>query len=159
LIWYNKDLFKQAGLPTTWQPHSWADILSAARTIKAKLPGVVPMNIYSGISMDEASTMQGFEMLLYGTKDTLSDYKTAKWVASSPGFLDALKFIQTVYDPKNLLGPTNDIALSGTAGNVIAETLIPKGKLAIDIDGSWLDSNWLPSGAAPWPQWQTAMGQ
>ena len=159
LIWYNKDIFKKAGLPTTWQPHSWADILSAARTIKAKVPGVIPMNLYSGIPADEASTMQGFEMLLYGTKDPLFDYKTNKWVASSKGFLDALNFVKTVYDPKNLLGPTNDIALTGSVGNVVGQTLLPKGKLAIDIDGSWVNSNWAATGAAPWPQWKTVMGQ
>jgi len=159
LIWYNKQIFKQAGLPTTWQPHSWADILSAARTIKAKVPGVVPMNLYSGIPEDEASSLQGFQMLLYGTKDPLYDYKTSKWIASSPGFQNALKFVQTVYDPKNLLGPTSDIALTNTAGNVVAQTLLPKGKLGIDIDGSWLDSNWLSTGSAPWPQWQQVMGQ
>ncbi len=159
LIWYNKQIFKQAGLPTTWQPKTWADILSAAETIKKKVPGVIPMNLYSGIPADEASSLQGFQMLLYGTKDPLYDYKTNKWIASSPGFDDSLKFVQTVYDPKNLLGPTNDIALSTNAGNTISQTLIPKGKLAIDIDGSWVDSNWLPTGAAPWPQWSTVMGQ
>ena len=58
LIWYDKNVFKKAGLPTTWQPHSWADILTAARAIKAKVPGVIPLNCYSGIPQDEASTMQ-----------------------------------------------------------------------------------------------------
>src|SRR5579859_5881917 len=31
LVWYNKNIFQKAGLPTTWQPQNWADILSAAR--------------------------------------------------------------------------------------------------------------------------------
>jgi multiple sugar transport system substrate-binding protein len=159
LIWYNKDVFKKAGLPTNWQPKTWADILSAAKTIKAKVPGVVPMNLYSGIPADEASTMQGFEMLLYGTKDPLYDYKTNKWVASSKGFLDALNFVQTVYNPKDLLGPTNDIALNGNAGNIIAQQLLPADKLGIDIDGSWVPNNWYSTGAAPWPNWQKVMGQ
>jgi multiple sugar transport system substrate-binding protein len=157
-IWYNKQIFAKAGLPTNWQPKTWADILSAARTIKAKVPGVIPMNLYSGIPMDEASSMQGFEMLLYGTKDPLYNFKTSKWVASSPGFLDALKFVQTVYDPKNLLGPTSDIALNGLAGNQVSQLLLPKGKLAIDIDGSWVPGTWASTGAAPWPQWQSVMG-
>jgi len=46
LVWYNKDIFQKAGLPTTWQPQSWGDILKAAQTIKAKVPGVVPLNLY-----------------------------------------------------------------------------------------------------------------
>src|SRR5207249_8265894 len=100
-----------------------SDILSAARTIKAKVPGVIPLNLYSGIPMDEASSMQGFEMLLYGTKDPLYNYSTQKWVASSHGFLDALNFVKQVYNPSNLLGPTNDIMLSTQAANTIAQQL------------------------------------
>jgi len=158
LIWYNKDIFQKAGLPTNWQPKTWADILSAATTIKAKVPGVIPMNLYSGIPMDEASSMQGFEMLLYGTKDPLYNYSTQKWIASSPGFLDALNFVKQVYNPSNLLGPTSDIALSTQAANTVAQQLIPKGKLAIDIDGSWISSNWYSGGTTPWAQWQQTMG-
>lgn len=158
LIWYNKNIFQKAGLPTTWQPKNWADILSAARAIKAKVPGVIPMNLYSGIPMDEASSMQGFEMLLYGTKNPLYDYSTQKWVTSSPGFLDALNFVKQVYNPSDLLGPTSDIALSTQASNTIVQQLIPQSKLGIDIDGSWVSSNWYSTGAAPWPQWQQTMG-
>jgi multiple sugar transport system substrate-binding protein len=157
-IWYNKGIFKKAGLSTDWQPKNWADILTAARAIKAKVPNVIPMNLYSGIPMDEASTMQGFEMLLYGTKHTLYNYDSKKWVVSSKGFQDSLDFVKQVYDQKNLLGPTNDIALSTTAGNTVSQQLLPQGKLAIDIDGSWLPGNWVKGGAAPWDQWQQTMG-
>lgn len=158
LIWFNKNIFQKAGLPTDWQPKTWADILSAARTIKAKVPGVIPLNLYSGVPMDEASSMQGFEMLLYGTKNPLYNYSTQKWVAPSPGLLDALNFVKQVYNPSNLLGPTNDIALSTQAANTIQQQLIPQGKLAIDIDGSWVSSQWYSGGQSPWPQWQQTMG-
>jgi len=158
LVWYNKDIFQKAGLPTTWQPNSWADILAAAKTIKAKVPGVVPMNLYSGIPMDEASSMQGFEMLLYGTKNPLYNYSTQKWVVSSKGFQDALNFVKQIYNPSSLLAPTNDIALSTQAGNTIAQQLLPQSKLAIDIDGSWLPGGWAAGGQSPWPQWQQTMG-
>lgn len=158
LVWYNKDIFQKAGLPTTWQPTTWGDIVQAAQTIKAKVPGVVPLNLYSGIPMDEASSMQGFEMLLYGTKSSLYDYNTKKWIVSSSGIKDALTFVQKVYTPSGLLGPTNDIALSTQAANTVAQQLLPKGKLAIDIDGSWVPSNWAAGGQAPWPQWQQTMG-
>lgn len=158
LVWYNKTIFQKAGLPTDWQPKTWADILQAAQTIKAKVPGVIPMNLFSGIPMDEASTMQGFEMLLYGTQNPLYDYKTGKWVVSSKGFQDALQFVQQVYNPSHLLGPTNDIALSTSANNTVSQQLLPQGKLAIDIDGSWLPQNWAKGGQAPWPQWQQTLG-
>jgi multiple sugar transport system substrate-binding protein len=158
LIWYNKNLFKRAGLPTHWQPHSWAAILRAARTIKKKLPNVIPINLYSGIPMDEASTMQGFEMLLYGTHTPLYDYKTSKWIVSSKGFEQALNFVKTIYDPKNLLAPPSDIALSGQAGTIVSNQLLPNNKLAIDIDGSWLPGTWYPKGSHPWPAWQKVLG-
>jgi multiple sugar transport system substrate-binding protein len=158
LIWYNKHVFKRAGLPLNWQPHSWADILKAARTIKAKVPNVIPMNLYSGIPNDEASTMQGFEMLLYGTKDPLFDYKTRRWIISSKGFLDSLTFVQQVYNPRELLGPPNDISLSPQTGLIVTTKLFPSDKLGIDIDGSWLPNTWYPTGSHPWPQWRTVMG-
>ena len=158
LVWYNKDIFQKAGLPTTWQPTSWADIVQAAKAIKAKVPGVIPLNLFSGIPMDEASSMQGFEMLLYGTQNQLYDYKTKKWVVSSPGILDSLNFVQQVYNPANRLGPTNDIALSTQANNIVEQQLIPQGKVAINIDGSWIQSFWKQGGQAPWPQWQQTMG-
>lgn len=158
LVWYNKDIFQKAGLPTDWQPKSWADLLAAAQTIKSKVPGVIPINLYSGVPMDEASSMQGFEMLLYGTQNPLYNYKDGKWVVSSQGFENALKFVQQVYSSSNLLGPTNDIALSTSAGNTVAQQLLPQGKLAIDIDGSWLPGSWEKGGQAPWAQWQQTMG-
>ena len=158
LVWYNKDIFKKAGLPTDWQPKSWSDILQAAQTIKSKVSGVIPLNLYSGIPMDEASSMQGFEMLLYGTQNPLYNYTTKKWVVPSKGFEDALNFVKQVYNPSDLLGPSNDIALSTQAGNTVPQQLLPQGKLAIDIDGSWVPGSWASTGAAPWPQWQQTMG-
>jgi multiple sugar transport system substrate-binding protein len=160
LVWYNKNVFKKAGLPLNWQPHNWADILSAARQIKSKVPGVIPLNCYSGIPMDEASTMQCYEMLLYGAPSgaPLYNYATKKWVVKSKGIDDTLTFIKTMYDPTNLLGPTNDIALSPNAGAIVGQQLLPADKLGIDIDGSWVPSTWVKGGAHPWPQWETVMG-
>jgi multiple sugar transport system substrate-binding protein len=156
-IWYNKKIFAQAGLPTTWQPKSWADIMTAAQTIKDKVPGVIPLNIYSGTGVGEAASMQGLEMFLYGTpKGTLFDKTSQKWVINSAGFTDALTFIQQVF--ANGLGPTAQQALGPTWGNTVQQEMLPKGKLAIDLDGSWLSGTWLPSGAAPWPEWHSTLG-
>lgn len=157
-IWYNKDIFKKAGLPTNWQPKSWADILSAAQTIKDKVPGVIPINAYSGIPMNEASTMRTMLMLLYGTNNSLYDYKTNKWVVPSKGIQDSLNFVKQVYNPQDLLGLSNDIALSTTAANTVATQLLPEGKLAIAMDGSWLPSSWGATGSSKWQAWQTTMG-
>lgn len=155
-LWYNKQLFEKAGLPVPWQPKTWDDVLTAARTIKQKLPGVIPLNVYSGKPAGEASTMQGFEMLLYGTGDELYDGSSGKWIAPSPGFSDALKFVQTVYTEG--LGPTVQQALDPNVGTVVASQWLPEGKLAINLDGSWVPHSWIPGGDRPWPQWDKVMG-
>jgi multiple sugar transport system substrate-binding protein len=156
-LWYNKNLFAKAGLPVPWQPKTWDDVLAAARTIKAKVPGVTPFNIYSGKGAGEGATMQGFEMLLYGTQHTLYDDASKKWVTSSPGFLDSLNFIKTVFTEK--LGPTPQDALDPNFGTQVSNDLLPNSKLAIDLDGSWQSGNWLGTGTKPWPQWSTVLGQ
>lgn len=158
-LWYNKQLFAKAGLPVPWQPKTWADVLAAARTVKAKLPGVTPLNVYTGVAAGEASSMQGFEMLLYGTpagNDSLYDTKQQKWVVGSQGFKDTLDFVHTVYSQG--LGPSASQALSANAQSLIGTEMIPQGKLAIDLDGSWMPNNWIRTGPKPWPQWQTTMG-
>ncbi|MFD3504322.1 extracellular solute-binding protein [Streptomyces sp. NPDC058676] len=158
-IWYNKQLFQKAGIPVPWQPKTWADVLSAARTVKDKLPGVTPMNLYTGAAGGEASSMQGFEMLLYGTPagdKSLYDASQKKWVVGSKGFKDALDFVHTVYSQG--LGPAKEQALGANFGTTVGTELIPEGKLAMDIDGSWMPNNWSSSSAKPWPQWQSTMG-
>jgi ABC-type sugar transport system, periplasmic component len=156
-LWYNKNLLQKAGVTVPWQPKTWQDVLDAAKKVKASEPGVIPLNVYSGKGAGEGSTMQGFEMLLYGTQDTLYDASSKKWVAGSTGFKDSLKFVKDVYQGK--LGPTPEQALDPNFGNVIGGQLLPKSKLAIDLDGSWMSSNWLKGGAAPWSDWNSVMGQ
>ncbi|MET3450545.1 MULTISPECIES: extracellular solute-binding protein [Curtobacterium] len=157
-LWYNKDIFKKVGLPVPWQPKTWDDVLAAAKTIKEKDPGVIPFNVYSGKPQGEASTMQGFEMLLYGADGSGNTlYKDKKWVTGSKQFEDSLKFIKDVY--QGGLGPTPQQALDSQVGTTIAQTWLPKGQLAIDLDGSWQSGTWLKSGTAPWPEWSDVMGQ
>jgi multiple sugar transport system substrate-binding protein len=158
-IWYNKQLFAKAGISVPWQPKTWDDVLDAARKVKAKLPDVTPMNIYTGTAGGEASSMQGFEMLLYGTPagdKSLYDASRKKWVVGSQGFKDALSFVHTVFSEK--LGPSVDQALGANFGTTVGTELIPEGKLAIDIDGSWMPNNWSSSAAKPWSEWQSVMG-
>jgi multiple sugar transport system substrate-binding protein len=155
-FWYNKDLFTKAGLTVPWQPKTWDDVLAAARTIKAKLPGVTPLNVYSGKGAGEGATMQGFEMLLYGTSHTLYDSSSKKWITASPGFLDSLNFIKTIYGEK--LAPDQQDALNPNFGTTVGTDWLPNSKLAIDLDGSWMTGNWLTTGTKPWPQWSTVLG-
>jgi len=154
-IYFNKELIQAAGLPADWQPESWDDILDAARAVKKASPDVTPLNIYAGKAQGEATSMQGFEMLLYGTDDELMDTSSNKWLTGSAGFLDALTFYQTAFDEG--LGPDPADALDAAWGSKVQNELLPQGKLAIAIDGSWLPSGWI-SGDNEWPEWNDTLG-
>ncbi|WP_310728708.1 extracellular solute-binding protein [Streptomyces sp. N2A] len=158
-LWFNKKIFRRAGLPANWRPRTWDEVLAAARTIKKKVPGVIPLNVFTGKGAGEAAVMQGFEMLLYGTgQDPLYDPGAKKWVTGSKGFRDSLAFIDTVYKEK--LGPDVSDALSPNIQTNVAAELLPEEKLAIDLDGSWLGQQWQKTGGGnPWPQWSTTLGQ
>jgi multiple sugar transport system substrate-binding protein len=159
-LWFSKDIFKKAGLPADWQPKTWDDVLDAARTIKQKAPGVIPLNVYTGKPVGEAATMQTFEMLLYGTNDgttdPLYDKAAKKWVAGSKGFKDSLAFVETVYKEK--LGPDVSDALDPNVMTRVRGEWLPQGKLAIALDGSWLPQDWLPGSGHEWPEWSDELG-
>ncbi|WP_265444946.1 extracellular solute-binding protein [Flexivirga meconopsidis] len=151
-IWFNRKLLAKAGLPETWQPKTWDDILTAARAIKQKLPGVIPINIWSSKAMGEATSMQGFEMLLYGTDSTLYDESRGKWVTGSKGFVDALQFMRTVSAEK--LGLQLSDALDPNMGDRLYNVLWPNEKIAMAVDGSWIPGAWI---GGSWPDWSKSM--
>jgi multiple sugar transport system substrate-binding protein len=155
-IWYNKNVFAKAGLPADWQPKSWDDLLAAARAIKEKVPSVTPMYLDTGKANGEATSMQGFEMLLYGTNDQLYNAQEKKWVVGSQGFKDSLKFTNTVFGGGLSLKPS--AAIDPNVGTNIYTQLFPTDKIGFVIDGSWNSSNWISSGPKPWPAWSKTMG-
>jgi multiple sugar transport system substrate-binding protein len=110
-LYYRKDIFKLAGLPVPWQPKSWEDLLEAARTINAKraeiakalgVADIIPIAIKAGSLSGEATTMQGFYMLLLGAGGRLYDAASGKWVAKSSALLDTLKFYHKIYIEEKL---------------------------------------------------------
>ena len=112
-------------------------MLEAARTVKKKVPGMIPLNVFTGKAAGEAAAMQGFEMLLYGTgQDPLYDEKSKKWVKGSKGFKDA----STSSRPSTARSSarTSTTPSTPTSQTKVGTDLLPKGKLAIALDGSWL---------------------
>jgi multiple sugar transport system substrate-binding protein len=136
VIYYNKDLFKQAGLPTKWQPRSWADILATARKIKAKLPNVTPLQWNAGTAMGEATTAQGFLPLLAGTGKLIYDTPQKKWLGNTKNIRDVLTFYQQVYKSKPQLGDP-DLQLRAD-GRDRSFQEFSKGQIAILTEGDYL---------------------
>ncbi|MGH8937531.1 MAG: extracellular solute-binding protein [Acidimicrobiia bacterium] len=98
VIYFRKDLFAQAGLPEDWQPTSWEEILEAGRTLQAALPEVTPLQFNAGVSMGEATTLQGFIPILLGTGRELYDFEAQQWLGDTPELRAALEWFRTVYD-------------------------------------------------------------
>lgn len=146
-LYYNVNQFKQAGLPVPWQPHTWAQIISAAKTIKAKVPGTTPLFIYAGNDIYTQTTRENFLPLLQGTG--LPVTKGFKWVVGGKGLSSVFKFYDTVFT--NGLGPAQSTLANPTADGTLSGTLMPQQKVAIALVGSWVGSWWIPDGASPWP--------
>jgi multiple sugar transport system substrate-binding protein len=94
VLYFNKKLFSQAGLPADWQPKSWADVLTAGQALK-KVPGVVPIQLNAGTAMTEATTMQGVLPLLVGTGKPI--YADGKWQGATQNVKDVLSVYQQIY--------------------------------------------------------------
>jgi multiple sugar transport system substrate-binding protein len=155
-LWYNKVVFKQAGLPANWQPKNWNDILTACAAIQAKCPGVVPFGANLGKAAGEATSMQTYEMLLYGTGERLlTSGANGKWIVSSPGINASLNFIQTLANKKYVDLATS---LNSNPGATNWQKLMPQNKIGIILDGNWNASNYLPGGGTNWPTWKTDLG-
>ncbi len=154
-IWYNKEIFKQAGLPEEWQPESWQDILDACAAVKENVPDVIPFWCNSGVATGEATSMQTYEMLLYGTGEQLID-EDGKWIVKSQAILDTLQFISDIYT--NGYGPSLSLVLNGQATNTARREYIPQQKVAMVMDGAWIYANWDDTGASPWPEYKEIMG-
>ncbi|TMR88215.1 extracellular solute-binding protein [Nonomuraea basaltis] len=102
VLFYNKTLFAKAGLPETWEPASWQDIIDAGTKLKAA--GVpTPIQINAGTAMGEATTMQGALPLLAGAGSEI--YAAGKWTGASQALKDTLGLYQQIYGGSGLGDP------------------------------------------------------
>ena len=157
-LYYNKQIFAKAGLPDDvaaqdLERHPGRRPHRSSR----RCPASSRSTIYSGKSAGEGATMQGLEMLLYGTQDTLYDPSSKKWIVSSKGLHRLVQL-----PAHHLQREVSDRPAAG-AGHAVSgrrsrPQLIPQSKLAIDLDGSWLTGNWKKTGEKPWPQYGKVLG-
>lgn len=135
VLWFRKDVLQKAGISTSWQPTSWNDVLQAAEKIKQKEPDVIPLQIDAGTAMQEASAMQGLYPLMLGAGNFMYDYKTNKYVAKSPGMLQALQLYRTIYVDKKLGDVDLQLAQNGR-NQSFAD--FQSGKIGIYLESDYL---------------------
>lgn len=153
VIYFNKDLFAQAGLPTDWQPTSWDEILEAARAL-AQLDGVTPLQINAGVPMGEATTMQGFLPLLAGTGEQI--WADDTWTGATEGVTQVLEFYGQVYGEEALGDP---LLQQEAQGRDTSFQLFASGQLGILIESDYLWRSVInPEGIAPMANRDEAVG-
>ncbi len=136
IIYFNKKLFAAAGLPTDWQPKSWADIIDAGKKLKAANPAINPFQINGGDGMGEATAMQGVLNLLGGAGSLIYDTKTKKWEGNTKAVRAALGFYNTVYNVEKI-GNASWQLLAGEAGRGLSFKSFGNGTTAMIIEGDF----------------------
>lgn len=131
VIYYNKTLFEQAGLPTDWQPKSWDEILEAGRALK-KVDGVTPIQLNAGTAMGEATSMQGYLPMLMGTGQKL--WADGKWYGDTQGMKDVLNLYKTIYVDEALGDP---ILQQEASGRDTSFAEFAAGKIGILFEGDY----------------------
>ena len=146
-LYYRRDILEAAGVigpGEKWEPETLDEVLEAARKVKewAEREGyeIYPIALKAGVLGGEATTMQGFYMVLLAYGGRLYDFETGKWIAESTPLLRTLEFYYKIYVEEGLSVPP-EFWLTGKPVDKIHEYL-RDGKLAIfpTWDGVWYDT-------------------
>ena len=146
LIYYHRAILEAAGIALPWQPKNWEEIFAACRKIKAKMPEVTPLQLDAGVEMGEATTMQGFYMVLLGAGGKLYDFNDRKWIVAGPALDQAVNFYERLYRLEKLADA--DLQLSAKARDKSFERF-QRGRIAIYVEGTWFYTSVLDP-AGPW---------
>jgi multiple sugar transport system substrate-binding protein len=130
VLYFNKKLFAQAGLPADWQPKSWQDITAAGMKLKA-IQGIDPIQINAGTAMGEATTMQGVLPLLVGTGSEI--YADGKWQGDTKAVRDVLTFYKQLLDQ----GLENKNFQQAAKGRDQSFAAFAEGKVGILLEGDY----------------------
>ena len=100
ILFYNKEVFKKAGISIPWTPKSWKDLLDTAIKIKnsKECKGIVPF--WPTVKRGEGATIT-YLMFLWGTeKPNNVLFKDGKWIVKSPNILATFKYLQEIAKAK-----------------------------------------------------------
>lgn len=131
VLYYNKELFEQAGLDTDWQPETWEEVLDAARELQ-KLEGVIPIQLNAGTAMGEATTMQGVLPMLAGTGAEV--YEDGQWIGATEELAQVLDLYRTIYVEEGLGDP---ILQQEASGRDTSFALFAEDEIGILLEGDY----------------------
>jgi len=135
VIYFNKELFEAAGLPTDWAPATMDEVIEAARTIEEETPEVTPLQLNGGIAMGEATTMQGVLPLLAAAGAPIYNEETGLWTGATPAMVSVLDTYATVYGEEGLGDPELQLLQDGRDQSFEA---FANGEIAMLLEGDYL---------------------
>jgi multiple sugar transport system substrate-binding protein len=132
VLYFNKNLFTQAGLPTNWQPESWDEVIEAGETLKTAVPGILPIQLNAGTPMGEATSMQGVLPLLVGTGAEI--YSDGRWQGATPNVTKVLETYERIYGH----GLGDPLLQQEAKGRDKSFQLFAENKIGILLEGDYL---------------------
>jgi len=156
-LYYNIPMFRKAGIPVPWQPHTWQDIYAAAAKIHAALPHVTAFFTAAGTAPGVGAIQYNGGNLLQGSSNpTIYDQKTHKWVVDSPGLRETFTFYKKL-EQEGWQGPQAEVLSPNVVGNAPAD--LAKNNIAIAIGSNYYATAWVKSVCGPcWSQGAATMG-
>ena len=138
-LYYRKDIFEAAGLPTEWQPADTAEILAFASVIKSVVPDVIPYALYAGANGGNGTVSRGFVPLLYANGGTLQD-EDGLWIIDSCQIRAVLAYYAEAY--QTLAVVPQDVMTSSSPSSAMRAAM-GAGELGILYEGCWAYGPWL----------------
>jgi multiple sugar transport system substrate-binding protein len=135
-LFYNKEIFKKAGITVPWNPKNWNDIYTAAEKIKKNVSGVWPLSF--SILPTESSSFGTFLMFLYGAENGRL-YQNGKWKITSKGLYNSFNFLYKLINEK-LTAPVP--VLLQNIPQIAEKKYMPENKIGIRLDGCWIKRYW-----------------
>ena len=152
---YHKAALEKAGIPSPWQPKSWAEVLDAARKVKASGQDIAPLWVTTGTAQGTVGVQLGGGSLLLGSSDPTIRDESGKWVVDSKGLREVLEFYRTAA-AEGLLAPASQLLDPNAAS--LPPSLIKDGKIAITLGANYYAVCWATLGCPAWPEATSAVG-
>lgn len=150
-IWYDKVLFKKAGIPVPFEPKTWDDILDAAEKIKGLGDDITPMFMYASKSTPEETSMRTFQTLYSGTGAELYDESEGKWVVDEAALKETLGFVDEVFNEKKV-GPSLSLETTTNVESIFQSEMLKEHKLGMLFSGHWVLNKWGEGKDYEWPE-------
>ena len=137
-LYYRKDIFTKAGLPSDWQAANVADILTSAVQIKQNVPDVLPYALYGGQAGSSGTADHAFVPLVwaYGGEMINAD---GKWIGESAAIRKALDYYVQAFQNDKVVD--QEILTTTKPWTAMREKL-GSGGLGILFEGGWVYGGW-----------------